>query len=214
MPQSRLGRAGTLELRYCFFRGCMRAARMTADCTSLVMLASPLWPSTLREAGERRALSSTIGPPLGLGPIFRNHIMSLLDTVLNAGSAALGRNNTAENGLLPVLVDLLSPNGEIGGLSGLATRFENAGLGTIVQSWISEHAANLPISGEQLQQILGSELLQNIAARVGIDIAQLLPLLSQFLPITVDQLTPQGELPQGKGGLGDLIGLFGNVLKS
>lgn len=140
--------------------------------------------------------------------------MSLLDTIISAGSAALGRNTTAENGLLPVLVDLLSSNGEIGGLSGLATRFENAGLGSIVQSWISQHAANLPISGDQLKQILGSELLQNIASRVGIDIAQLLPLLSQFLPIAVDQLTPEGELPQGNAGISDLIGLFGNALKS
>ncbi|MFT4191855.1 MAG: YidB family protein [Comamonas sp.] len=140
--------------------------------------------------------------------------MSLLDSVLSAGAAAIGRSATSESGLLPVLVDLLSPHGEIGGLGGLVTRFEQAGLAPVIQSWISQHAANLPITAEQLQQVLGSELVQKIAARLGIDVAQLLPQLSQFLPVAVDRLTPQGELPQGSGGAGELLELFGNFLKT
>lgn len=140
--------------------------------------------------------------------------MSLLDSVLGAGAAAVGRSATSETGLLPVLVDLLSPNGEVGGLGGLITRFERAGLAPVIQSWISQNAANLPVTGEQLQQILGSELVQKIAARVGIDVAQLLPQLSQFLPVAVDRLTPEGRLPDARSGAGELLGLFGNFLKT
>ena len=44
--------------------------------------------------------------------------MGLLDSVLSAGTAAIGRSATADSGLLPVLIDLLSNNGEIGGLQG------------------------------------------------------------------------------------------------
>ena len=118
--------------------------------------------------------------------------MGLLDSVLSAGTAAIGRSATADSGLLPVLIDLLSNNGEIGGLQGLIAKFQRAGLSPIIESWISQQAANLPITGEQLQQVLGSELVQSIAGRMGIDVPHLLPQLSQFLPVAVDRLTPNG----------------------
>ena len=73
--------------------------------------------------------------------------MGLLDSVLSAGTAAIGRSATADSGLLPVLIDLLSNNGEIGGLQGLIAKFQRAGLSPIIESWISQQAANLPITG-------------------------------------------------------------------
>lgn len=43
-----------------------------------------------------------------------------------------------------------------GGLSGLAGLFQQKGLGDIVSSWIGT-GANLPISAEQIQHVLGNE---------------------------------------------------------
>ncbi|KAF1021136.1 MAG: hypothetical protein GAK30_02030 [Paracidovorax wautersii] len=141
--------------------------------------------------------------------------MSLLDTVLSDGVAAVGRSATAESGLLPVLIDLLSAHGGIGGLSGLAEKFARADLSPIIQSWIANQSAKLPITGAQLQQVLGSELVQTLAARMGTDTAHLLPQLSQFLPVAVDRLTPEGRITEaGASGASELLGLFGNFLKT
>lgn len=142
--------------------------------------------------------------------------MSLLDTVLSDGVAAVGRSATAESGLLPVLVDLLSPHGGIGGLSGLVEKFERAGLAPVIQSWITSPSAKLPITGAQLQQVLGSELVQTLATRMGTDSGHLLPQLSQFLPVAVDRLTPEGRIPEtnGASSASELLGLFGNFLKT
>jgi len=49
-----------------------------------------------------------------------------------------------------------------GGLSGLVQQLQNAGLGHIVQSWVST-GPNQPITAAQLQQALGSDKVKEIA---------------------------------------------------
>ena len=82
-----------------------------------------------------------------------------------------------------------------GGLSGLVQQFQNAGLGKIVQSWIST-GANQPINVQQIEQALGSDRVKQIAARVGLDPNVVSQKLSTILPQIVNHLTPKGELPQ------------------
>ena len=63
-----------------------------------------------------------------------------------------------------------------------------------------------------LGEVLGG-LLANIASQLGLDPAQVSGQLAQMLPGIIDQLTPNGALPQG--GLGqpaDLMGLLGGLL--
>jgi uncharacterized protein YidB (DUF937 family) len=53
----------------------------------------------------------------------------------------------------------------------------------------------------------------NLAGQLGMNHGDLLGQLSQLLPQVVDQLTPNGQLPQaGGGGLGDLAGMLGGLL--
>jgi hypothetical protein len=54
----------------------------------------------------------------------------------------------------------------------------------------------LPISADQLQNVLHSDALQNIAAKTGMDQGQLTSILSQMLPHVVDKLTPNGAVPE------------------
>jgi uncharacterized protein YidB (DUF937 family) len=80
-----------------------------------------------------------------------------------------------------------------GGLAGVLERFNQAGLADQVKSWIGT-GANLPISAEDIQRVLGSGRLQEIAAKAGISHEQVSAELAKVLPQVVDQLTPNGRL--------------------
>lgn len=82
-----------------------------------------------------------------------------------------------------------------GGVSGLVAQFEQQGLGNIVQSWVGK-GANLPISTDQLHQVLGSAMVQQMAAKFGLNPQTMLQQLAQALPQAVDKLTPGGIVPK------------------
>jgi len=84
---------------------------------------------------------------------------------------------------------------QVGGISGLQQMFQQKGLGGVISSWIGT-GQNLPISAEQLQSVLHCDVLQNIVAKTGLDQTQVASALSQVLPHIVDQLTPNGQVPE------------------
>ncbi len=81
-----------------------------------------------------------------------------------------------------------------GGLPAVVQQFEKNGLGGLVQSWIGK-GQNLPISPAQLQGVVGNDLLQQLSAKTGVSVPDLLQKLSQVLPETVDKMTPDGVIP-------------------
>lgn len=135
--------------------------------------------------------------------------MGLLDSVLGA---VMGQSTQA-GGLASVLGELLSNDGAQGGLGGLVEKFNEAGMGQVIGSWIGK-GENLPISADQLSQVLGSGALGSIASKLGIDPEQASGQLAQMLPGIIDKLTPHGEAPaSGLGSAGDLIGMLGSLLQ-
>lgn len=92
---------------------------------------------------------------------------------------------------------------QVGGISGLQQMFQEKGLGNIVSSWIGT-GQNLPISADQLQGVLHSGALEQVAAKAGIDTSQLTSMMSTLLPHVVDKLTPNGEIPEG-GALSQMM---------
>jgi uncharacterized protein YidB (DUF937 family) len=80
-----------------------------------------------------------------------------------------------------------------GGLGGLMSAFEQAGLGNVVQSWISQ-GANQPVSPNQLQSVFGQGQVQTMASQSGMAPGDFLSQLSQHLPNAVDRMTPNGRL--------------------
>jgi uncharacterized protein YidB (DUF937 family) len=118
--------------------------------------------------------------------------MGLFDQV--AGALA-GGDAGGQSGLLPVVMQLIN-NPQTGGLPGLIQSFQQGGLGEIVNSWVSS-GHNLPISAEQIQSVLGSSALQDIAGKLGMSQEQTSGGLAQMLPQLIDSLTPNGQLPQG-----------------
>jgi uncharacterized protein YidB (DUF937 family) len=81
-----------------------------------------------------------------------------------------------------------------GGVQGLVNAFEQKGLGGIAKSWVST-GPNLPISSAQLQEVIGADTVQQIAARLNVSPQDLLSKLSELLPQHVDKLTPNGTIP-------------------
>ncbi len=110
----------------------------------------------------------------------------------------------------------LGGSGGLGGLGGLLQRFQNAGLGDAVASWVGT-GANQPVSPDQIKSALGDGPLRTLAEHAGLDEDDTASHLSGLLPQLIDRLTPQGQLPangvheDGLAGAADMLGqLFGN----
>jgi uncharacterized protein YidB (DUF937 family) len=115
--------------------------------------------------------------------------------------------------LLQVVTGMLGNDGGHGGLGGLVSKFQQAGLGDAMQSWIGG-GPNQPVSGEEVTSALGSDTVSSIAAKLGVNPAEAAGQLSQMLPGLINHLTPAGAAPQqGLGNGGDLMGMLGGLLK-
>ena len=131
--------------------------------------------------------------------------MGLLDDVIGMAGLAGGAQSQQHAGAMGMLLEYIN-SPQVGGLSGLQQMFQQKELGGVVASWIGT-GQNLPISAEQLQNVLHSDALQNIAAKTGMDQGQLTSILSQMLPHVVDKLTPNGEVPEAGALLQMMKGL-------
>jgi uncharacterized protein YidB (DUF937 family) len=81
-----------------------------------------------------------------------------------------------------------------GGLGGLVQMLGKSGLSEQVASWVGT-GANQPVSPDQISSALGNGPLAELASKFGIDPAQLSGGLAQYLPEVVNQMTPDGKLP-------------------
>jgi uncharacterized protein YidB (DUF937 family) len=84
--------------------------------------------------------------------------------------------------------------GLLGGLGGLLQKFQQAGQGDVLNSWIGG-GQNQPIQPGTLGQVLGSQTVQDLAQKAGINPNDLLGQLAQHLPEIINQLTPNGRVP-------------------
>ena len=100
-----------------------------------------------------------------------------------------------------------------GGLSGLLQNFHDKGLGELVTSWVGT-GQNLPISADQIEYVLGSEQVQQLAAKLGIRSGVVSSQLAQLLPTVVDKLTPNGEVPHQSSLLETGITLLKSLSKT
>lgn len=147
--------------------------------------------------------------------------MGLLDSVIGALGSSGGGGGGGNAALIQAILGMLSQpggagqaEGGLGGLGALVEKFQQGGLGDVMNSWIST-GENQPITPEQLGGVLGQDTLAQMSGQLGLEQGDLLGQLSRMLPQVVDSLTPQGQLPSG-GGLGDLgplAGMLGGLLK-
>jgi uncharacterized protein YidB (DUF937 family) len=119
--------------------------------------------------------------------------MGIFDALENSPAfrAALGQVSAA---VVPVVLSAVLGNNGQGGLNSILAKLQQAGLGDQVKSWIG-NGQNLPITAEQLQQVLGSDMVKQLAAKFNIPVDQLAQVLAHQLPVAVDQASPDGKLP-------------------
>jgi uncharacterized protein YidB (DUF937 family) len=82
-----------------------------------------------------------------------------------------------------------------GGIGAVLEKFRQQGLGAQAQSWVST-GANQPVDSQAVQQVVGQEHLQELAQRLGVPPQQVAQGFAEIMPQMVDQLTPQGHVPQ------------------
>jgi uncharacterized protein YidB (DUF937 family) len=97
-----------------------------------------------------------------------------------------------------------------GGVEGLVSTLRAGGLGNVVDSWVST-GDNQSVEPQQLGAALGPDTVNQLSTKTGISIETLLPLLAAVLPMIINHLTPNGQVPKGGSAdnqpdIGDLLG--------
>jgi uncharacterized protein YidB (DUF937 family) len=135
--------------------------------------------------------------------------MGLLDSLENeAITKALGScSNPLSSGLLQMIQN------QPGGLQGLMQNFHDKGLGAVATSWVSS-GQNMPVSADQIHQILGSDQVKALAAKCGISPDVAGGAIAQLLPGIVDKLTPNGQVPEHSNVMEMVGGLLQNLQKA
>jgi ribosomal protein P2 len=129
--------------------------------------------------------------------------MALMDSLLNAAAQALGgKDENGQNSLTEMAMNLVQQQGGVGNL---INQLQQGGLGDVLNSWVSNQQSNLPVSGSDLQNALGSDAISQVAQKFGLDTKQAGDMLAQILPNLVDKATPNGSAQDADGfGLDDI----------
>src|SRR5215831_2965375 len=106
--------------------------------------------------------------------------MGLLDSLLGSAMGGMSGSAQGQSPLVQMALQLIQQNG---GLPGIISKFQNGGMAAQAGSWVST-GENMPITGNQLQEVLGTS--SNLA---------------QVLPQIIDQLTPHGQVPANHGDM-------------
>jgi uncharacterized protein YidB (DUF937 family) len=125
--------------------------------------------------------------------------MDMMD-VVKAGLGGLTSGGGGQTALLGAALSLLGGQG--GGLNGLVQAFAKQGLGDVANSWVGT-GQNLPISADQVHKVLGAQQVSRFASQAGVAPEAAGSTLASLLPMLVDKLTPDGQIPAG----GQLPGL-------
>ena len=116
--------------------------------------------------------------------------MGILDTLLQ--NVVVGTQQ-GQGSMLQVALQLVQQNG---GLPGIISKFEHGGMAEHAGSWVGT-GENMPITGGQLQEILGSGSIGQIAQQLGLSHGDASSGLAQMLPQIIDKLTPTGQVTTG-----------------
>jgi uncharacterized protein YidB (DUF937 family) len=132
-------------------------------------------------------------------------VMGLLDGIVGYVLGSMLSNNQTQNPfgrggnqaqggnlLLQIALSMLQQNG---GLEGVLNKFRQGGLAQQADSWVGT-GQNMNISADQLQQVFGSSTISDLASRLGMPADQAGSAMAQMLPDVINQLTPQGQVPE------------------
>jgi uncharacterized protein YidB (DUF937 family) len=134
--------------------------------------------------------------------------MGLFENLLQktlGGATAKG----ADQGSLTSIIELINNNQ--GGAGGIVGKLKEGGLGDIVDSWIGT-GKNKAVKSSQISNVLGSDLVGQLAGKLGISQGDAAKKIAQYLPMIVDKLTPQGKASSLNKSI-DIQDILGSLLK-
>jgi outer membrane protein OmpA-like peptidoglycan-associated protein/uncharacterized protein YidB (DUF937 family) len=121
-------------------------------------------------------------------------IMSIFDPLVRDLASKFGLG--AKSG--PLVGEVLRfVTAQPGGVSAFTGRFNAAGLGSLVQSWLGRGDSAPPMSGPQVEQALPTNVLSTFAGKLGIGVGTVISALAVAVPRIVGLLTPGGAIPTG-----------------
>ena len=133
--------------------------------------------------------------------------MGLLDQISSMlGGSGDGKPGT--EGVPGALLGLLGS--QDGALAGLAEKFKAGGLGDAFASWVGTED-NHEVAPDALHGVLGSDLVQQLCAKTGLPVAEVLKQVSEHLPTLINSVTPNGQMP---GTADELLAAGSSFLKS
>lgn len=120
--------------------------------------------------------------------------MGLFDQIAGQLTGALGaqqQDPVPQGALLSGLMGMID---NAGGVPALLQKLKDSGLGDQVASWVGT-GENQAVSGDQVADALGADQVGQIAQQAGLAPEHASTGLAQLLPQIIDQLTPNGQLP-------------------
>jgi uncharacterized protein YidB (DUF937 family) len=119
--------------------------------------------------------------------------MGLLDEVVSHVSAQSGTD--ASHAAMAQAVVALLARQDSGGPPGMLQSFQSKGLGDAVSSWVGT-TGNQAVSPDQVHAALGADTIAQLAQKAGLSPEMAKTVLATVLPLVIDKLTPQGQVPQ------------------
>jgi uncharacterized protein YidB (DUF937 family) len=98
-------------------------------------------------------------------------------------------------------------DGDNQGVAAIISKFESAGLGQHVQSWVGT-GENAAVSADQVGQVFSPEQIEGWAQQAGTTPDALRGVLAEALPHVIDHATPGGQVPDQMPDLSGLISRF------
>jgi len=112
--------------------------------------------------------------------------------VLRSGSSTSGDQTSA---LVRSVLESLGGDDQDAGIDGLSRRFQQGGLADVFSSWVGT-GSNQSIGPDILSQILKGHPVAQAPQRAGLGGAAGAAILAQLLPVLIDKLTPNGQVPE------------------
>ncbi|HEY0438860.1 MAG TPA: YidB family protein [Xanthobacteraceae bacterium] len=181
-------------LAYRTYQGKGRLADMLGRGNDADGLGRTAGPGRLPDGNPAGPLGGTGGGGLGdlLGGLLGGGAGSR--PMGGAGASGGGLGDLLRGGLGGLLGGAAAGGLLNGGLGDLMRRFQDNGYGDTAQSWIGR-GPNREIAPHELESAVGRDTLQELSEQSGRPYDEVLSELSESLPNTVDQLTPEGRMP-------------------
>jgi uncharacterized protein YidB (DUF937 family) len=133
----------------------------------------------------------------------------LLQGVMSGSGGPQGQSSPLASILQQVMA---VREGDKQGVAAIIAKFQNAGLGTQVQSWVGT-GQNASITPDAVSGVFSQDQINGWAQQAGTTPDALRNVLAEALPHVVDHFTPNGQMPDAASSrMPDLSGLLGRLL--